>query len=64
MEDRPKKWGDVWEKVGDDINLTTFRMPVPGGWVVLTKYVGSNGVALTQTFVPDAGSEWKIEYRQ
>ncbi len=39
--------------------LITDRLKVPGGWIVRS-FVKDGNTFMTQTFVPDAGQDWKI----
>ncbi len=56
-----------WELIGSALlkikgrelnQFRTFRMQVPGGWLVTT--FGSGG-HVAQTFLPDPNHEWKLE---
>lgn len=48
----------MWEKMFDFGNFKTFRMIVPGGWIVMTIY--GTGVAIAQIFVADPSHNWKL----
>jgi hypothetical protein len=60
---RPK-YGELRTNQHQDMDLLiTDRLKVPGGWIVrsfVQNNLGAPAVALAQTFVPDAGQEWKI----
>ena len=40
---------------GKDVHYATFRLKVPGGWLILL-WIG--GTALSPTFVPDQEHKW------
>jgi hypothetical protein len=48
-----------WRKVSTDAYLSTDRLPVPGGWLYRTVYIGRE---VSTTFVPDSGREWEAAY--
>lgn len=52
----------MWEKVSDCGHLTTYRMKVPDGWLVIT---ASNplrtAIAVAQTFVADPDYQWELK---
>ena len=52
--------GDLTDRTpaGQAPSLQTIRASVPGGWIVRTSELTSDGDA-SQTFVPDPKHEWK-----
>jgi hypothetical protein len=45
-------------------NITTSRLKVPGGWIVMSVYIYcsvSAAAGLAQSFVADPDYEWKLE---
>lgn len=53
-------WEHIVKTEGGGALYGTFRMKVPGGWVV--KQVIQQGTAsVALCFVPDPGHEWKLE---
>jgi hypothetical protein len=51
-----------WEQLKDNLtHSSTFRMKVPGGWLVKTGPWREPGAALSITFYPDPDHLWKGE---
>jgi hypothetical protein len=47
-----------WELVSDDTNaaIKTYRLKVPGGWLVMTEALGIPGIS----FVANPDGNWKL----
>ena len=52
----PKKW----EKINEEHMETTFRLKVPGGWIVKSKIYCSDGVSIHQIFISDPTYSWEF----
>jgi len=46
------QWGE-WEHIPDDQKFETYKMKVPGGWLIRTVEVGYHNRHTTVTFVPE-----------
>lgn len=55
---KPAEIKEQWEEIGFD----TKRLPVPGGWLVVTCYHPGSydaGAGVHQIFIADLGHSWK-----
>ena len=54
-------YNDSWEEISTDAtaNLTTYRLRVPGGWLVCVRDTSGNDQSTT-VFVNDPTQNWKI----
>ena len=50
-----------WEKIHHKGNGSSYRLQVPGGWIVKSSYWSSDGAALAQIFIADPKHEWEFK---
>lgn len=59
-----EKMNGAWIKLdegNEDFNHETYRMKVPTGWIILTKYFSYHGVSIHQIHIDDPHHLWKLE---
>lgn len=51
----------AWEEIHRQEGDSTWRMWVPGGWLVRTLFHSTEGISEALTFYPDANHRWGKE---
>lgn len=52
----------MWEHISDQGSYThTYRMNVPGGWIVRSTSITSVGVSTHQLFISDPSHSWVLD---
>ncbi len=55
-------WPRHWEKIFEQLETTTRRLKVPGGWLVSrTEFREAVATSVALCFVADPGWEWELE---
>ena len=57
------KYTANWEEIisDNDNDSVTYRMLVPGGWLVLKSWVWGEECGETMVFLPDPDHKWRVK---
>jgi len=61
VEEGKQKWELVHNKSGVNFAEKTFRLSVPGGWLVRAGYFVGERLSMAMTYLPDDNHEWTVD---